>query len=244
MSALIELFKDLKILLIILGAVFILLAILGKVVTKWASIDVSGKFQRTALASLGIIFLSGALLSVFWNSLGLTSGTCEEVSCPSYWPPNLVSYYDYETDADLERWEQKVERSDEHVFSGKYALKAILPVQADQETKFRLEWREKISAEVILGQIYWPPTDKVKVVWAQVCVPFTGNWPCVKLKLNGGWKTFAMVLSQMTEENSQQKLNQLVLPGLVIHGVLRGTKGINATSIFIDAIQTYHNGSR
>jgi len=196
--------------------------------------EISSKWRWGSLAVLYLITVP----FFFWVG-------SEFVVLPSSsWPPNLISYYDFETDADLEGWVQQVERSNEHAFSGQYALRATLPVQADQETKISLTWQQEFTADVVVGQIYWPATEDVSIVWAQVCVPLQG-WSCAGLlEKKGGWDTFVLDLSEMTVGDPPKKLNQLVLPGLHFQGRLRGATGTQVSTIpvYVDTIQIYRDG--
>jgi hypothetical protein len=202
---------------------------------KYTEVDV--KWRRASLVVLYVI----TILYFGWV------GTRIEVSPASDWPPDLVTYYDFETDADLEGWTSGAQRSTEHAFSGRYALKAIQPVQAGQDTSISLHWQHEFTADVIVGQVYWPEDDEVGILWAQVCVPLWG-WDCAGLPRNrGGWNTFVLDLSEMSVGDPPQPLDQLVLPGLHFQGGLRGRTSTSVTTflpMYVDAIQIYHDGKK
>jgi hypothetical protein len=188
---------------------------------------------KAAWAILGVVLIGfGGYLLLFK----------QEVSPVCDWPPNLITFYDFETEADLEAWQGDVQRSTDHAFSGRYALKAMQPVQADQETWIGLRWQHEFTADVVVGQVYWPENEEVKIVWAQVCVPL-GGWACVFFPRNrGGWNTFVLDLSEIELEGVP--LDQLVLPGLHFQGKLRGTTGTSVITMpmYVDAIQVYRAG--
>ncbi len=212
-------------------------------------------FILYVLGTLGVFFKAENVKSS-WRSASLFLlciataayfmwiGTWIKVSPADDWPPDLISYYDFETDTDLEGWSKGVTRSNEHAFSGQYALKATLPVQADQETRISVSWQHEFTADVVIGQIYWPANEDVNIVWAQVCVPLA-NWDCAGLlEKKGGWDTFVLDLSEMEVGDPPRKLNGLVLPGLHFQGQLRGTTGtdISTIPIYFDTIQIYRDG--
>ena len=119
-----------------------------------------------------------------------------------------------------------------------------MPVQGDQETEISLRWQHEFTADVVIGQIYWPADEDVGIVWAQVCVPLE-NWDCAGLlEKHGGWNTFVLDLSEMTVGDPPKKLNQLVLPGLQFQGRLRGAPGttISTIPLYVDTIQIYLDG--
>ena len=156
----------------------------------------------------------------------------------------LVIYYDFESDADLEGWQGDSEASTDHAFTGKHALKSLQPVQAGQDTRIALSWEHEVTADVIVGQVYWPEEEEISVEWAQVCVPLSG-WACVGIPKNrGGWNTFVLDLSEMEVGDPPKSLDQFVLPGLHFQGRLRGSNDSNVTTMpmYIDAIQIYHDG--
>ena len=205
--------------------------------TLWIVFKADKVKPRWRWASLAVLYI---VTAAYFLWLGTWIGT----SPTSDWPPDLIAYYDFETDADLKGWSEGVKRSNEHAFSGQYALKAVLPVQADQQTKLSLRWQHTFTADVIVGQIYWPATDEVGIVWAQVCVPLEG-WDCAGLlEKHGGWNTFVLDLSEMTVGDPPRPLNQLVLPGLHFQGWLRGATGTNMSTIpiYLDTIQIYRDG--
>jgi len=171
-------------------------------------------------------------------------GTWIDVVPTGDWPPDLITYYDFESDADLRGWQEGIQRSDEHAFSGQYALKATQPVQADLETAISLSWQHEFMADVIVGQVYWPDDEKVGIAWAQICVPL-GDWDCAGLPgKRGGWNTFVLDLSEMSVGDPARRLSELVLPGLHFQGRLRGATGTSVTDLpmYVDAIQIYRDG--
>jgi hypothetical protein len=172
----------------------------------------------------------------------LWAGTWIEMPPTSDWPPDLITYYDFETEAELEGWRGETRRSTEHAFAGRYALEATQPIQTDQETGLNLRWEHEIAADVIVGQVYWPDDEDVQVIWAQVCVPLS-EWNCVSIPRNrGGWNTFVLDLSEMTVGDT--RLNELVLPGLYFQGRLRGSGGTSVSTVpmYVDAILIYRDG--
>ena len=54
----------------------------------------------------------------------------------SDWPLKFVTYYAFESEADLEDWGGESQLSDERSFDGEKALKAFLPISANKETTF------------------------------------------------------------------------------------------------------------
>ena len=70
-------------------------------------------------------------------------------------PVKFVTYHNYESEIDLEGWEDGTQLSNEHSFDGKKALKAFLPISTNQETTFYLNWQHEFEADVVIGQIYW-----------------------------------------------------------------------------------------
>lgn len=157
-----------------------------------------------------------------------------------------MTYYDFETDADLNGWPEGAQRSTEHAFSGQYALKAILPVQAGGQTFFSFRWTQEFTADVVVGQVYWPENEEVDVVWAQVCVPMGENWNCQGIRgYRGGWNTFVLDLCALSVGTPPQPLCQLVLSnGFLFQGGLSGAPGTSVTTMpmYIDAIQIYRDG--
>jgi hypothetical protein len=162
------------------------------------------------------------------------------------WPPNLVTYHDFETDSGLGEWQGDVQRSTDHAFGGQYALKAIQPVRAEQNTGIELFWEHEIVADVIVGQVYWPTNEEVDIVWAQACaISPNDEWRCVGVpKDRGGWGTFVMDLSEMAVGSPPRGLDQIKLKGIQFQGELRGAKGTDVITMpmYVDSIQIFRDG--
>lgn len=208
--------------------------------TLWFTSVWAKNKKRWRLISFVVLYVFTALF-FFWV------GTGTDVSPTNDWPSNLITYYDFETDADLEGWQKGAERSTEHTFSGRYALKATLPVQAEQETYFSFHWDHELTADVVVGQVYWPENEEVGVVWAQVCVPMGMlGWDCRGVPANrGGWNTFVLNLYEMSAGDPPRPLSELVLSnGFLFQGVLHGTAGTSVSTLpmYIDTIQIYRDG--
>lgn len=203
----------------------------------WFAFKSSGTSPKWRWGSLAALY---AITIPFFGWVGARISTLPTSS----WPSSLVTYYDFETDADLTGWQGEIRRSDEHAFSGQYALRSTQPVQADQETKISLRWQRQITADVIVGQVYWPEDEDVGIEWAQVCIPLSG-WACAGIPKNrGGWNTVVLDLSEMTVGDPPKPLDELILPGLHFQGRLRGAAGTSVTTLpmYVDAIQIYRDG--
>ena len=68
MDLMIEIIKDFRTLLILLGTALILLGIVAKIQTKWFSFYISNKFQKVVLIILGVIFITHAFLPFYLDS--------------------------------------------------------------------------------------------------------------------------------------------------------------------------------
>jgi hypothetical protein len=158
-------------------------------------------------------------------------------------PLDMLTYYDFESDSDLEGWEEVVQRSAKHAFHGRHSLQAIMAVSTVPTTTVFLSWRQEISADVIVGQVYWPEQEGVKVVWAQACI-LGGGYPCANIPTqHNDWNAFAFNLSDLELGEDGKQTAEVELPGLYFQGWLRGTEGIDVTSlpVYIDAIEIYHD---
>ena len=169
------------------------------------------------------------------SSKSKTSGT--EIS-------GFVEYYDFESANDLEGWEAGSLISNEQSFSGERALIASLPVSADQETTFYLNWQHEFFADLIVGQVYWPGQSNINLEWAQVCIPFD-EWLCAFISKKPGWNTFVLDLAQFEALESQDTQGGVQLPGIVIQGVLKSTNpNLKSAPVFVDAIQIFVDGQK
>lgn len=150
------------------------------------------------------------------------------------------TYYDFENTDELKGWQTGMLRSTDHAFSGQYALKGMIPVQSNQETGLDIRWQREFSADVIVGQVYWPKEEQVELVYTAVCVPFSSReWSCVEIpQIRNGWNAFVLDLNAMKDKPSG-----LRLPGLHFIIKVRGTKGTSLATMpmYIDFIQIYQN---
>lgn len=210
---------------------YVVILVLG--VILWFMAD---GFQA-AIRKYAVAILIVALVSIVFNIVLLVQTT---------WPPALITYYSFENDGDLDGWRYEgghVQRSSERAFDGRSSLEAILPASADQATEFYLywDWNPESSADVIVGQVYWPKEEGVKVVWAQACANI-GGWSCTGFgRRYDGWNVFVLDLSEMEASGVEGRLDMARLPGIVIQGELQSTSG-GDMPVYIDSIQIFRDG--
>lgn len=68
MDAFFDILRDYRILLTLLGSLFVFLGVLGRVQTKWISFNASKDFQKVFFIGFGIFLLLNALIPVFLTS--------------------------------------------------------------------------------------------------------------------------------------------------------------------------------
>lgn len=203
----------------------ILLTLVGLVISSVTPL-LPKLYQQWIASILALLLIGGAS---GWAGYELGSNNNKD------WPPKLISYYSFETD-DIQEWGENVKISNKHAFAGRRSLEVRLPIVTSKELAEKwLEWEHKIMADAIVGQIYWPQSPGVEIVFAQVCIPFNNQFPCEDIPVNqGGWSTFTVNLSDVDEPS--RKLDQVNLSKLVFQGKLVGAKA-GTMSIYLDSIQ-------
>jgi hypothetical protein len=151
------------------------------------------------------------------------------------WPFEEYQYIDFESTTDLEEWihldgARVMELSDAQAFTGDHS--AAIVATAEGETGF-VEWEHDFRAEVIVGQVYWPSQEGIRVAYAQACA-----WRCVSIPLERDrWNTFVMDFSELSLDD--QSLVTTELPGIWIQGQIVGLNEENPYTFYLDGIQLY-----
>jgi hypothetical protein len=221
------------------GSIAGLLVFVG--ITVLLSYRVKNIGLKLQLVTLIVIYIMSAGFFLWVGTWFASSSTMEMSGTET---SGFVEYFDFESANDLEGWEAGTLISNEQAFSGERALIASLPVSADQETTFYLNWQHEFYADVIIGQVYWPSQDNINLEWAQVCVPFD-EWFCTFISKKPGWNTFILDLTQYETIESQDTQGGVELPGIVIQGVLKSTNpNLKSAPVFVDAIQIFVDGQK
>jgi hypothetical protein len=153
------------------------------------------------------------------------------------WPFEKVHYIDFESPTDLDEWSGKTNealaQSSDQAFTGNYALAVTTMGYSEDEGFVEAQWSHRLRGEVIVGQVYWPDQEGVRLVWAQACV-----WSCVPIESRTDqWNAFVMDLSEMTYDD--KPLNTVEFPGIWIQMQLDGVSEANPYTFFVDGIQVY-----
>lgn len=198
---------------------------------SWSIPDDKDKLVLSLVRSNGVV-MDRLVLPLRQGSPGLVRRS-EAV----LWPFEQVEYVDFESPADLDEWTDTefatVTQSSGQAFTGGYALAVTTTGMGDtEESKILTHWKHPFQAQVIIGQVYWPRQEGVKLIWAQACA-----WACVSIPRElEQWNTFVMDLSELTVEDTP--LNTIELPELWIQAQMEGVDKEKYT-FYVDGIQLY-----
>lgn len=174
----------------------------------------------------------------------------QELAIPFRSPggPGLIPYseieqwnskvIDFETLTEVSEWSNtefsSIAQSDEYAFTGQSAL--AVRTTATSSALFAKRTRD-FTADMIVGQVYWPTQDGVDIEWVQVCVREEGK--CASIPMNmGQWNTFVFNLAQKTYDG--EPLNTRGLEELLLQGKINGVSEDKPYTFYVDSIQIYN----
>lgn len=107
-------------------------------------------------------------------------------------------YFNFEEDSQIKKWESRdgstVQLSTNHAFTGKKSVAVTIMAQSGQEGGVGFAtWTQTFKAESVIGRIFFPSSDNVSVVWAQVCIGVVGHCEDIPIHTNT-WTTFVINL--------------------------------------------------
>ncbi|MCE7861513.1 MAG: hypothetical protein DYG86_17235, partial [Chloroflexi bacterium CFX2] len=97
----------------------------------------------------------------------------------------------------------------------------------------KAQWHHTFTGDVLVGQVYWPEQDEIRIDWAQACV-----WACVPIDIEANqWNTFVMDLSELTFQERPMNIQEVT--GLLIQTHIEGVSEDNPYTFYVDGIQLY-----
>lgn len=153
------------------------------------------------------------------------------------WPFDQVEYLDFEKN-DTELWEVKeadsISISANEVFSGSYSL-AITTKSGESQLYVRR--LKPFRSDLVIGHVFWPEQDGIKVEWAQMCV--SGTDYCASIwQGKHRWNTFVMDFSHLKDENGEF-LSSIDMSALYLQGWIAGVSPDKPYTFYMDGIEIY-----
>ena len=155
-----------------------------------------------------------------------------------YWPFGFVDYYDFERTEDFTGWtsieNNVLTTADDQAFSGFHSL-AIST--SNSESQQFVAFSKSFKSNLIVGQVYWPKQEGIRVEWAQACVVGAGKCVPVSQQPNQ-WNSFVLHLDEMKTDNGEL-LSEIDLSGLYLQGWIDGASQEIPYTFYLDSIQIY-----